>query len=90
MIVPCRLKRADHRPIMLALAVEHCQPASPSVAPGLDENFVARLRYIDRYQHCVIRDRLSADGLPFIPPKVLRNSVGQPRHARMAERLVCA
>jgi hypothetical protein len=62
------LEGADHGPIisrqgreksvMLNSAVQRGQPSSTVVAARFDE-VIARVRDIDRYQHGVIRDRLS-------------------------------
>jgi hypothetical protein len=44
---------------MLNSAVQRGQPSSTVVAARFDEDVIARVRDIDRYQHGVIRDRLS-------------------------------
>jgi hypothetical protein len=68
MIVARRLKGADHRaiiasqrrnePIMLDPIVQHRQSPPASMIGRLNEDFVAHLGDIDRYQHGVVRDRL--------------------------------
>ena len=63
MIVPGRLKGADHRsairlqnldqPIMLCTVVKDRQPAAAFMARGFDQNFIAHLGDIDRDQHSI-------------------------------------
>ncbi|OBP89865.1 hypothetical protein BAE40_13125 [Mesorhizobium loti] len=61
MIIARRFEAADHRlairlqnldqPVMLCAGVENRQPAAALVAGGFNQDFIADLGDIDRYQH---------------------------------------